>query len=259
MYCPSCGAKNEDAAQFCAECGAKTTESAATGAPPTPPPPPSSGPTHTPSAGPTPSTPPPRPPAGGGIDIGGWISQGFNEAMSDFLNYFLLGLVVSIVSSVTIGILAGPLMAGGLIVIRRKLRGQGKIDIGAVFNEGFKFFLPTFLLVFITIIAAGIVIGVLQFLPVIGQLVGIVIAGFLAVFLAIGVHYITEEGQDFMPAAKSAWEAIQHDIVMMWLFGLIVCVISGIGAIACGIGAFFTSAAGLVMLCLMLENMFPKR
>jgi uncharacterized protein involved in cysteine biosynthesis len=178
--------------------------------------------------------------------------------MSDFLNYFLIGLVVSLVSGVTAGILAGPLFAGALIVIRRKLRGQGTLDVGAVFNEGFKFFVPAFVFVFVSIIALAIVVGVLQFIPLLGQLVGVVIGGFAVVFWAIGLHYITEENQDFMPAAQSAWQAMSRDLPMLWLFGLVVGVISGIGVVACGIGVFWTSAAGVAMMAIMLESMFHR-
>jgi uncharacterized membrane protein len=174
--------------------------------------------------------------------------------MSDFLNYFLLGLVVALVGGLTLGILAGPLAAGALIVIRRKLRGQGQIDVGAVFNEGFKFFVPAFVLVFVTIV----VIGVLQLIPILGQLLGIVIGGFAMVFWAFGLHYITEENQDFMPAAQNAWKAMSVNLPMFFVFGLLAGIIAGVGTIACGIGVFWTASAALAMMAIMLESTFHR-
>lgn len=256
MKCSSCGFENEEGAKFCQSCGGKVEagapmeegpppETDAGASPPPPPPPPSSPP----SSGPAPS---------GQIDIGGWISKGFSETFANFGNYILLGLVVGLVSGVTFGILMGPLYAGALVVVRRKLRGTGTIDVGQVFSLGFEKFLPTFLIVFVPMIAIGIIVGILN-LIYIGPLVGLAVSGFMMPFFSIGLHYIMEENMDFMDAGKKAIAVIQTNLVMFWVLGLVTGIIAGIGGIVCGVGAFITVPVGIIMMALMLESYFPKK
>ena len=241
MKCPSCGFENEEGAKFCQSCGGNVdeiSEGAPQGAPP--PPPPTSGPSQTPGQF--------------NIDIGGWISKGFSEVFSDIGNYILLGLVVGILSSIG-GILAGPLFAGSLVLVRRKLRGQGHIDIGEVFSIGFEKFVPTFVIVFVPLV----IMVILEMIPVVGWIIGIVAIGVLGPFWAISLHYIMEENEDFMDAGKKAWDVFMKNFMMFWLFGLVTSIISAIGGVVCGIGAIVTLPVGIVMYSLMLEELFPKK
>ncbi len=245
MKCPSCGFENEEGAKFCQSCGGKVEagapmEEGATAQPPPPPPPPP------PSSGPA---------ASGEIDIGGWISRGFTETFADFGNYILLGLVVGLVGGVTAGILMGPLYAGALYVVRRKLRGTGTIDVGQVFSLGFEKFLPTFVIVWPPLV----IILLVNLIPVIGWIVSLVACGFMMPFFAIGLHYIMEENMDFMDAAKGAWALISKNMGMFWLLGFVTGIIAGIGGIVCGVGAFVTMPVGIIMMALMLESFFPKK
>ncbi len=254
MFCPSCGAENEDGAQFCSGCGANMTagasESSASEAeappPPTPPPPPESG-----------EAPPPPPPSSGKgeIDLGGWIGKGFSEVMSDIGGYIVIGLVVGLVGGFTLGILMGPLMAGAYYVIRRKLAGKGKLDVGEVFSKGMSVFLPSFLLVWVPIV----IIGIIGMIPVVGAIVGIVVGGLLFPLYSLGLHYIMEEKQDFMPAGKAAWEIIKTNIFMFWVLGIVTGIVAGIGSIACGIGVIFTMPVGLVMMAYMMDEFLPLK
>jgi hypothetical protein len=250
--------ENEEGSKFCQSCGANMSEAAGEGAtqsaPPPPPPPP--------SGGAPPPPPPPRPaasPGAGSAEIDwGWIGTAFNEVFSDIGAYILMGLVVGIVSSIGF-ILGGPLMGGSLYVIRRKLRGQGKVDIGEIFNVGFAKFGPTFIFGFGTVLIVGIVIGVLNLIPVLGQIVSIVVGAFIGPFLVIGLHYIMEENAEFMDAATKSWNMMSKNLLMIGIFGLVTAIIEGIGGIACGVGVFVTIPVALVMYSLMLESWFPKR
>jgi len=211
---------------------------------------------------PEPETPPPPPPSAssppppkGELDIGGWISKGFAELNSDVDGYIILVLVVMVVSGVTFGILAGPLLAGSYRVIRRKLRGQGKLDIGAVFNEGFSVFVPSFLIVLIP----GLIVGILGAIPYIGWIVGLVAGPLLLPFWSFSMHYILEEKQDFVPAGQASWEIIKTNPFNFWVLGLLTGIIMSIGSIACGIGILYTYPVGLIIMSFMLDSFVPVR
>ncbi len=272
MKCPSCGFENEEGSSFCQNCGANMSETA-----PPPPPPPQQESAPPPPPPPGQGAPPPPPPQGappraGGFefDLGGWISKGFNEVFAEFGGYLVLGLIVVLVGGITMGILSGPLLAGALVIIRRKLRGEtSSIDAGSVFSIGFAKFGPTFLLVFLTGLALGIVYFVLMALsaiPIIGILFmlilmvfGIAISGLVSSFIVIGLHYIMEENLEFMDAGRKAIDVLKENMVMFWVFGFVAAIIGSIGEIACFIGVFVTMPVAFVMYALMLEARFPKK
>jgi hypothetical protein len=247
--------ENEEGAKFCQSCGSPIGEEPAASEPEGAAPQPPSE--DAPPPPPPPSTPPPK--AGSKEIDWGWISKGFNEVFSDIGNYLILGLVVSLASAFTIYILAGPLIGGSLVLIRKKLRGGGAVNIGDVFTVGFDKFAPTFLFVFPTMIGVGIILWILNLIPVVGQIASIVSAALIGPFLMIGLHYIMEENAEFMDAAKNAWADMMSNLVMIAVWGLVAGIITGIGAIACGVGVFITFPAGLVMYALMLEAFYPKK
>ena len=159
------------------------------------------------------------------------------------------------------------MFAGSLVLVRRKLRGQGHIDIGEVFSIGFEKFVPTFVIVFVPIIALLIVETILVIISIHGFFPGwllvfvifLAAVGFLGPFWAIALHYILEENMAFMDAGKKALDIIMKNIGMFWLFGLVASIVSAIGGIVCGIGAIVTLPVGIVMYSLMLEELFPKK
>jgi len=238
MKCPSCGFENEGGSKFCQSCGANMQEAAGSGGPAPPP---------------LSAAPPPR--RGYEIDLGGWLSKGFNETFSDIGSYILLGVVVGIVGGITAGILLGPLFGGALVVVRRKLRGQGAIDIGSVFSIGFEKFVPTFVLVFVSVV----ILAIIGMIPVIGWLICLVAGGLIMPWWAIGLHYIMEENADFMDAGKKSWGILSTNLPMFWVFGIVAGIVSGIGSVICGIGVIVTIPIGLIAMAAMLEDFFPRR
>ncbi|HEX9744273.1 MAG TPA: zinc-ribbon domain-containing protein [bacterium] len=266
IYCPSCGAENEDDAKFCHNCGATMsgdTDSAGGSAEPSspgegsdekapPPPPPPSG-SAKPSGGSGPSN----------VNIlnklGAYIGEGFSEVFSDVGSYLLIGLVVGLISSITMGILAGPLMAGAIKVVRDKLNGKGSLDVGAVFSEGFAVFVPALLIVIILGLGVGIVVGILQIIPVLGQIVGAVIGIAILPLVALSLNLVIMEKKDFMPAIQESWAMLMQDIAGYLVFGLVAGIISGAGAIACGVGALITMPVAIVMTCKLLNDLYPQR
>jgi hypothetical protein len=245
MFCPSCGAENEANAQFCQGCGANMSQA--------------SGGAGGPSTG-TPPPPPPRastPPPTGQIDLGGWVSKAFTELNSDIGAYIIIGVVFGIVTFIPLVnlVLLGPMLAGAYYVLRRKLAGKGKADIGEIFSQGFTVFVPALLIVIIP----GIIVGAVSSIPYIGWIVGFVAGPLLLPFFAFSLHYIMEEKKDFVPAGQAAWDIIQKNILNFWLLGLVTGFVSWIGLIVCGIGIFYTYPVGLIIMSYMLDAFLPLK
>jgi len=204
-----------------------------TATPPPPPPPPP------PPAQPRPAAPPPPRGGTGTIDMGDIISKSFNEVFSNIGGYVLLGLAITVVGGITMGILMGPLMGGMFYVIRRKLRGQGELDIGMAFKKGFEKFAPTFIFALIVAIAYGIIIFILA-ITVIGMVGFIIVIPALIAIVAIGLQLIMEENMDFSAALSEAFKILKSQFWMLILTCLVLGIVSGLGTIACGIGVFVT-------------------
>jgi hypothetical protein len=276
MKCPSCGFENEEGSKFCQSCGANLSETAGEGAeqppqqeapPPPPPPPPSAeAPPPPPSAQAPPPPPPPSPPPSaspppsGEIDLGGWISKGFNEVFSDIGNYIVMAIVVGIGGGITLGILAGPLYAGALMVTRKKIRGEGAIDVGNIFSIGFEKFLPTFLIVFVPIVVLFIILAISNIIPVLGPIIiGAIAAGFLLPWWTISIHYIMVENAEFMEAGTKAWGVVSSNLGMMWVLGFVTAVIIDVGLMLCFLPVLITLPVGIVMMAYFVESYFPKK
>ena len=79
------------------------------------------------------------------VKLGEWIETGFNLYKNNYTTLVLAALIALILSTVTIGILTGPMIAGLIIITLQLLRKtEPKPEAGAVF-KGFSYFLPSFL------------------------------------------------------------------------------------------------------------------
>jgi len=248
MKCPSCGHENEGGSKFCQSCGANMEAASAPGVTATPPPPPP----PPPPAQPRPAAPPPPRGGTGNIDMGEIVSKSFNEVFSNIGGYVLLALAITLVGGITMGILMGPLMGGMFYVIRRKLRGQGELDIGMAFNKGFEKFAPTFLFALIVAVAYGIIIFILM-ITVIGMVAFIIVIPALIAIVAIGLQLIMEENMEFGAALSEAFNILKSQFWMLILTCLVLGLVSGLGTIACGIGVLVTMPIAYVGMVKMMN------
>ena len=75
------------------------------------------------------------------VKFGEWIEEGFNLYKNNFGTLVLACVIALVLSTVTIGILTGPMIAGLIIVTLQLLRKEHpKPDAGKVFR-GFDYFL----------------------------------------------------------------------------------------------------------------------
>jgi len=174
------------------------------------------------------------------IDLGKEISRGW-ELFKEPGNIPLLvivNLLAGIISLVTCGILAGPMMAGVLRIIQRLVdKDPVKPQIGDLF-KGFDKFVDTLLF----IVAILVVGGILSFIPVIGQIA----TGVLGLFVVVGLMFVVIGKMSFADALKKiAAEAQTGPFWTLILTVFVANMISSAGIIACIIGVFFTAPLAL--------------
>ena len=79
------------------------------------------------------------------VKFGEWIEKGFNLYKENFGILVLASLIAVIVSAITVGVLAGPMAAGVLLVVfQLHDRKEPKPEVGTLL-KGFDFFLNSFL------------------------------------------------------------------------------------------------------------------
>ncbi len=183
------------------------------------------------------------------IDIGAELSKGWKLFQQNMGLLIIAAVIALLVSAVTCGILAGPLMAGFLLVVRRLLQNDPvKPQSGDVF-KGFDYFVQALILV----VLAGVAGCVLGMIPVIG-----IVAGFVVnAFMMWSMLFVVFQKLTAIDAIKKVFElAKTGEFTMPLVCALIASLISGCGAIACGVGIFFTIPIGHCMLVCCYETLF---
>lgn len=174
------------------------------------------------------------------VKFGDWIEGGFNLYKANFGTLVLASIFVVVISTVTAGILAGPMLAGLVLVSLQLLdRKDPPPEPGKVF-KGFDYFLQSFL--FVVIWGIGILIGsvILGVIPVLGQLASIAFVCAAQAFLMFGMFLIVDRQMDWLPASMESINIVKSNFLPFFGLSAVAGIIGSIGAIACGIGVVFT-------------------
>ena len=121
------------------------------------------------------------------VKIGEWIEEGFNLYKNNFGTLVLTAIIALVLTAITIGILAGPMLAGLVMITLRLLRKEHpEPDPGKVFR-GFDYFLNAFL--FLLVWGTAIFVGslILQVFPGVGQLLSLFFVYAAQAFLMFGI------------------------------------------------------------------------
>ena len=136
-----------------------------------------------------------------------------------FLAELVMGLVMLTIAAY---------MTGGLIRMALKQVRGAPISISDLFSGG-DVFLPVLGATLLCALAAGAA-SLLFVIP------GWIVAGLL--FLTIPL--IVDQKMGVIEAMTTSWNALKSDWLMATLFALVMPLIAGLGALACGVGALFT-------------------
>ena len=190
------------------------------------------------------------------VKFGEWIEKGFNLYKENFGILVLASLIAVVLSMVTVGVLAGP-MAAGVILITLGLvdKKEPKPEVGTLF-KGFEYFLDSFLFVILWGIALFAVSVVVGFVPCIGQLASIFVVFVAHALLMFGLFLIVDRRREFWPASLESFDRVKPNFWPFLGFSVVTNIIGSIGAIACGIGVIFTLPIQACILTVAYRDVF---
>lgn len=190
------------------------------------------------------------------VKFGDWIEAGFNLYKENFGTLVLASIFVVVIGTVTAGLLAGPMLAGLVMVTLRLLdRRDPPPEAGNVF-KGFDYFLQSFLFVVIWGLALLIGSAILGVIPVVGQLASLAFAYAAQAFLMFGMFLIVDREMDWVAASKLSINTVKSNFWPFFGFSAVAGIIGSIGAIACGIGVVLTIPIQGCMLAVAYRDVF---
>jgi len=192
------------------------------------------------------------------VRFGKWIEAGFNLYKNNFGTLVLASVIALVLSTVTVGLLAGPMIAGLAIVTLQLLRKEvPRPDASRVFR-GFDYFLNAFL--FIAVWGIAILIGsfILALFPVIGQLLSLFFVYAAQAFLMFGMYLIVDKQLNFLPASRESIQTVKTNFWPFFGLSAIASIIGIAGSIAFGIGIVLTIPIQVCILAAAYQEIFGR-
>lgn len=190
------------------------------------------------------------------VKFGEWIQAGFDLYKDNAGVLILATLVAVLLSAVTFGILAGPMLAGMVLIVLKLIdRSEPKPDLNTLF-KGFDYFLNTFLFVLVWGLISIVVSTVLQFIPCVGQVLVVFYAYALMAALMFAFFLMVEKKMDFWPASMESWNRVKTNFWPFLGLAVLANLIGCIGAVLCGIGAIITMPMQYCILGVAYRDVF---
>jgi len=191
------------------------------------------------------------------LDIGYEFGRGWNLFKQNMSVLIIASLIGILLTLVTCTVLAGPLTAGMLLIVRRLiLNDPVKPEAGDVL-KGFDYFLQAFVYCLLFIVSLFLVVLVLQVIPVLGQLAGLAVSLFAEAALMWGMMFVVFQKMTAIDALKKLVNGITSgELLMPLVLGLLTSLLNRAGGFACGVGALFTIPLGYCILVSAYETLF---
>lgn len=185
-----------------------------------------------------------------------WIERGFELFKANAGLLIVVNLLAAIISLLTLGILAGPMSAGVVLVTLALLdRREPKPEVGMVF-KGFDFFLPSFLFFLVFTVGLVLVSFLLSSIPCLGSLLSLALSLAVATFTAFGQYLIVDRKMDFWMAAKASYNMIKGNFWPFLGFVVVLSLIVQVGAMLCCVGLLVTLPLYWCMLAVAFRDVF---
>lgn len=185
------------------------------------------------------------------LDIGAELDKAWKLFRANMALLIIAGVIATLLSAVTFGILGGPMLVGLFLIIQRLLRNDPvKPQAGDIF-KGFDAFVQSLILIVIAMVA----IFLLAMIPVLGQLAGL----FVGAVVMWAMMFVAFKQLTAVDAIKKVFAHLQSgEFTMPLLFAVLASLVAGVGVIACCIGVFFTIPIGYSMLVCGYETLFGR-
>ena len=188
------------------------------------------------------------------VRFGEWIQEGFNLYKANMGVLIVASLIAVLLSALTLGILAGPMMAG-MIYIGLAIYDKRPVQAGDVF-KGFGYFLNSFLLVLVWGLIMIVASIVLNIIPILGQAASLCVSLALPALLMFSIFLIVEKGAAFWPASMESINMVKTNFWPFLGFGIVAGIIGSIGSILCGIGVILTVPLQVCMVTVAYREVF---
>jgi hypothetical protein len=192
------------------------------------------------------------------VKFGEWFEKGFNLYKENLGVLVLASLIALVISAVTIGILAGPMLAGIILMTLRFFdKTEPKPEVGNVF-KGFDYFLNS--LLFVVVWGGAVLVAslILALIPCIGQLASLCVVYVVQAFLMFGLFLIVDKRMEFWPASMESFTIVKTNFWPFLGLSVVASIIGSIGAIACGIGMAVTAPIQVCILTVAYRDVFSE-
>lgn len=182
-----------------------------------------------------------------------WLRRGFELFINHAVLLLMCGLVAGLISTVSLGLLTGPMLAGLAWIILQLMNRQLAVPALNDLFRGFQQFKET-LPVTLFFYALGIAGYILLALPVVGQLLYTVLVGVGGCLGVLSVFHLVSAKVEPMKSYR-AWVSI---FAMNWgpLLGffILVSIIQALGIVALFFGLVVTIPLSLCILAAAYED-----
>ncbi len=191
------------------------------------------------------------------VDIAEALRRGFNLYKENITTLMIATLLAMIISVVTVGILAGPMMAGLILITLRLVdKSDPKPEIGDLF-KGFEFFLPSLVYIVLLMVAQFVGKFVLGWFPIIGILLSSLFGMALSASVMFAMYYIVDRKQDVVAAIQQSFELVKKNFWVFLALNLVAGLLSGLGFIACVIGIIVTAPFYVTTISIVYRDLHP--
>jgi hypothetical protein len=189
----------------------------------------------------------------GKFDFGACFNKAWEVYKQNLMLLVGASFVATLLSAITFGILAGPLVAGVLTLMLKFIDGKTDAKFDDIFSR-FDIFVPTLLLCLVWGVAAGVASMILEMIPLAGQVASFLLSVGVSVFLTFAILQVAEKGLGFGDASRSSWEMLKRDFWPLIGFSAVASIVSCIGLFACVIGVIFTAPMFYLMMASAYRN-----
>ena len=186
------------------------------------------------------------------MDVRKNIQQIFNIYLQNFILLVLASSITGLISFVSLGILAGPMIGGFMVLGIKLIRGE-KGELTEIFAH-FDQFLPTTVVTFL-LWGASLVFYIIGNIPLIGWISKLLVSPVLFLLYFLTVGFIVEQKRQPLPALKHSIAFFVREWKQLWLYSLVMLLVSGIGSIILGVGVLLTIPLGLIGMTLIYQQL----